>query len=230
MSTAGELHRQVKQGDLDDLIADGWVGAVKAARGFEPDRGWAFHTYARHRIRGEIIDGLRRMDYLSRNERNRVTGEISAAQAAGEMYADKRTSLPLSIDLPVDGEDGSISTLGEVLVDQGEAFEETLADRELLGQLMADMWGRHREIIVQHYWRYVSLTDLAERWDLTPSRISQLHAEAIHLLQLQAMRLGVTPHRMVEQLRRHTKRSHRHRFAPEERNVLFGDPLAHWTD
>jgi len=43
------------------LVGDGMVGLMKAAAKFDPNRGWRFGTYARHRIRGAMIDGIRSM-------------------------------------------------------------------------------------------------------------------------------------------------------------------------
>jgi RNA polymerase sigma factor for flagellar operon FliA len=54
---------------IDELISAGTIGLIKAARRFDSERGLQFRTYARHRIRGEILDCLRSQDPLSRSER-----------------------------------------------------------------------------------------------------------------------------------------------------------------
>src|SRR5262249_26112420 len=49
--------------DLDDLIGYGTVGLMKAVKAFDPSRGAQLRTYAEHRIRGAILDGLRGMNW-----------------------------------------------------------------------------------------------------------------------------------------------------------------------
>jgi len=56
--------------ELNDLVADGWVGLLMAARAFDPKRNVTFRTYAEHRIRGAILDSLRKIDPLPRTLRN----------------------------------------------------------------------------------------------------------------------------------------------------------------
>ncbi len=52
--------------DLEDLIGYGTIGLIQAMNGFDPSRGALLKTFAEHRIRGAILDGLRRMNWLSR--------------------------------------------------------------------------------------------------------------------------------------------------------------------
>lgn len=58
--------------DRDDLLQAGCVGYLEAERGFDPSRGVKFVTYASPRVRGAILDHLRRADHLSRSHRAKV--------------------------------------------------------------------------------------------------------------------------------------------------------------
>ena len=58
--------------DRDDLFGFGMLGLIMAADSWDPSRGLAFSTYAYPRIRGAILDELRRMDFLPRGRRERV--------------------------------------------------------------------------------------------------------------------------------------------------------------
>ena len=70
---------------IDELISAGTIGLIKAARRFESERGLRFGTYARHRIRGEMLDFLRSLDPLSRGER-RVRRECTCSEATATTW------------------------------------------------------------------------------------------------------------------------------------------------
>src|SRR5689334_5352860 len=55
--------------DLDDIVGDGSVGLAEAAQRFSPWRGTSFRTFAKYRILGAIVDGLRKSDSVSRDLR-----------------------------------------------------------------------------------------------------------------------------------------------------------------
>ncbi|MEM6957251.1 MAG: sigma-70 family RNA polymerase sigma factor [Myxococcota bacterium] len=69
------------RGDVDDLIAYGMEGLVQAKGRFDPERGVKFNTFAYYRIRGAIIDGVRRSTFFSR----RAYAKMKAAEAALEL-------------------------------------------------------------------------------------------------------------------------------------------------
>ncbi|MBI2819448.1 MAG: sigma-70 family RNA polymerase sigma factor [Acidobacteria bacterium] len=57
--------------ELDDLVGYGMIGLLHAVERFDPGRGILLKTYAEHRIRGAILDGLREMDWLPRSARQK---------------------------------------------------------------------------------------------------------------------------------------------------------------
>lgn len=71
---ARSIHRRVPLSVcLEDLIQEGWVGALKARQHFDESRGVPFRLYATRRIQGEILDYLRKSDILSRDHRQSVS-------------------------------------------------------------------------------------------------------------------------------------------------------------
>ena len=68
--------------DRDDLLGWGMIGLVAAADGWDPARGLKFSTYAFPKIRGAILDELRRADFLPRGRREKVR-DLEAAISAG---------------------------------------------------------------------------------------------------------------------------------------------------
>ncbi len=66
---ARRLHRRCPRVELEDFISEGTLGFIKAVDRFDPCRNLKVKTYAEHRIRGALLDYLRRIDPLSRNVR-----------------------------------------------------------------------------------------------------------------------------------------------------------------
>src|SRR5579863_10349204 len=73
--------------DLDDLVHAGILGLFDAATKYNPDKKVIFSSYAKHRIKGAILDSLRQLDWASRDLRRRhkqleaVTRELAALQS-----------------------------------------------------------------------------------------------------------------------------------------------------
>src|SRR5437868_6234568 len=79
---ARQLERKLSNElDHDELVSAGTLGLMAAMSSFDPDRGLAFSTFAVPRIRGAILDELRRQDHVPRSVR-RKTRDIGAARAA----------------------------------------------------------------------------------------------------------------------------------------------------
>ena len=75
------IHRNVPvRVDLEDLIAYGELGLTEAAQDFDPSKGVQFSTFAYHRIRGAIYDGLSKMTWTSRAFYNRLRYERMATE------------------------------------------------------------------------------------------------------------------------------------------------------
>ena len=68
--------------DLDDLIHAGVLGLFDAATKYDPDKKVVFQSYAKHRIKGAILDSLRQLDWASRDLRKRPRGPRSTWPAA----------------------------------------------------------------------------------------------------------------------------------------------------
>src|SRR5690349_21710963 len=66
--------------NTDDLIGMGTLGLIDAVTRFDPGRGYEFQTFATHRVRGAVLDGLRSLDWVPRSLRAKAK-EIEAAYA-----------------------------------------------------------------------------------------------------------------------------------------------------
>ncbi len=89
---------------LEDLISNGIVGLISAIDRFDPTRDLQLSTYAQHKIKGEILDSLRRMDWAPRQQR-KYARQIEAAIALAEQRWQRLPTddeIATALNLPVD--------------------------------------------------------------------------------------------------------------------------------
>lgn len=147
--------------EREDMLAEAWIGAILAVDGFDPGLGLSLRTYAERRIRGRILDYLRRMDLVTRKERRKIKGGEAAAPVIISV---------LDFDLT---DDQALQDLGR--------FEAELDVGRLLER--AELSDRHQLVLRQRYWTSGLDRELARQLGVTESRVSQLHTQAIRRLR-----------------------------------------------
>ncbi len=190
--------------DRDDLYGFGMLGLIAAADSWEVSRGLKFSTYAYTKIRGAILDELRRTDFLPRGRRERVRALDAAIerleQASGvpptpeqlaeelglrleeidEILVSAANAMPTSID------DGPSDHLAAMLSDPRSPDPVGSAEwQELLGLLtnaIEDLPEQEKTVITLYYAEELLLRDIAEVLDVTESRVSQIHSRALYRL------------------------------------------------
>jgi RNA polymerase sigma factor for flagellar operon FliA len=190
----------------DDLVDMGMLGLSDAIDKFDPKVGVKFETYAYTRIRGSIIDEMRKLDNLSRSVRNKIdkvdkarikvenevgdrAGRYLIADEAGlsiEEYDHiatiEQTSKRVSFNLDI----GDNIELGDLIKSDGKNPEEDLLENEIK-QAIADelkkLSENERLIIVLYYYEELTFKDIAEILKLSESRVSQLHAGALRKIR-----------------------------------------------
>jgi len=193
--------------DRDDLRSAAVIGLISAAERFDPSRGVQFKTFAEQRIRGTIMDELRAQDWLTRSLRDkfkRLEREFSqleqrlgrnpssdeVAQAMGLELKDYFRLLEeihllsfVSLDDAWHDEDGAPFGLLDVLEDKGvESPQNQLIARqtvERLAEAIDNLPEKERIVITLYYYEELNLKEIGAVLDLTESRISQLHSQAI---------------------------------------------------
>jgi RNA polymerase sigma factor for flagellar operon FliA len=193
--------------DQDDLYSVGLVGLLQALRNYNPACGTSFETYARVRIRGAMLDELRRMDWVPRtiHEKARrikdVLGELeqklgktpSEAQMAkamnmtvreyAELLDEVRPAAFVCLDAVNASEDGDSGPLYEVIADQAhEGPVEKVSNNELkavIFERLKELPEMQRKVLALYYLEDMHLREIAEVFHLTESRICQIHAQAI---------------------------------------------------
>lgn len=153
---------QASLADRDDVASAAMIGLIGAVDRFDPRRGVPFEAYAALRIRGAVVDELRRVD-----ERGRADRRAEGAE------------LPVSLDV-----------LLEKGVHQGPMVDDGLAERydqedlktrvqSALGRLPA----RQREVIARYYGDELTLREAGAKMGVSEARACQLHGRAIQNLR-----------------------------------------------
>jgi len=194
-----------KDVDRDDILGWGMLGLIAAAEGFDPSRGLAFSTYAHSRIRGAILDEMRRTDALPRSRRallrkiDQTIAELTqenccppspeqiAERAAvsleevEEVMTLARTRIELSLG-DESPEGGLHALLSDPSSDDPVASVQWQETKELLAQATQRLPGPERTAVLLYYGEEMLLRDIASLMGVTESRVSQIHASAIYRL------------------------------------------------
>jgi RNA polymerase sigma factor FliA len=221
---AHKIVRKLKQGtEVEDLISDGMVGLVKAIDAFEPERGFQFSTYATPVVRGSILNGLRRLDWVPERTKTKarnfqravekisqVTGrrpteediaeelEISAKEVY-ELISDLSSMYLLSLDTPIGSEDSDAS-MGDLVEDTGfvapDAEVEFGEERDALRASLEKLPERERDIVESHYFGGETFESISQRIGVSKQRVSQLHLRAVRRMRDSLGDVEVTPDAM----------------------------------
>lgn len=194
--------------DLGDLVQDGVLGLMDAAHRFDAARGIKFETFAERRVRGAMIDALRK-DAWPRGVR-RVRRELEAAREAlrRELGAEptlgdlaKRVGVdPARLERTIvrintiestsalaNLDSVDTSTLPAVLVpSEPQSPDDTYCQTELREKIRAAMRAlpsRERKIITMYYFKESTMKEIGDAIGVNESRVSQLHARAISRLK-----------------------------------------------
>jgi len=196
--------------DIDELHSVGVSGLVNAVTKFDSDRNNTFGTYASLRVRGAILDELRKMDYMSRSARTEakniekikssLEAKLKRAPTENEVkevlgLSEKKYSkvkarteniLFISLNETVSSEENSLN-LEEIIPDESSpnGFK-TLQSLELTQSLKSNMsllTDNQKIVIEQYYFQGKKLCDIAKTLNLTEARICQIHLGALKILR-----------------------------------------------
>ena len=194
--------------DVDDLCANGVFGLVDAVAKFDASKKVKLETYARHRIRGAILDGLRAADPATRELRQknkrihklyreletkvgRPVQDEEMATASGMDLAQWHRALNEIQNAGLDCGSRVLSagptfalqsTDPELLIDGGDSpFDHCYRreQREILGQALRRLRERDRQILNLYYRHELTMKQIADHMAVDESRISQLHSAAL---------------------------------------------------
>jgi RNA polymerase sigma factor for flagellar operon FliA len=193
--------------DGEELYSAGLTGLLNAVRQYNPNAGTSFETYARLRIRGAVLDELRRMDWVPRsvhtkarkvqsvmNEIEQKKGRIATEQemAAGlkiplheyhQWLEEIRPATFVCLDAAFSNDFDDSTSQYESMADHRQenpldgTFRRELA--KIIGERLQELPEMQRKVLALYYFEDMRLREIAEAFGLTESRICQIHAQGI---------------------------------------------------
>jgi RNA polymerase sigma factor for flagellar operon FliA len=207
---AGQLTRaRANDVELDDLVSAGTLGLIDALEHFDASRGLAFSTFAAPRIRGAILDELRRLDRVPRSVRRksrqidgattalagvlgREPGHAEIADGLGidlttlwRWQAERECGHVVSLDRASSAENGA--SAGEWLAgsDGVEVDDSITLAQEVsyLRDALLELPEQERTVLSLYYFEELKLNDIARILGVSESRVSQVRSKAIARLR-----------------------------------------------
>jgi RNA polymerase sigma factor FliA len=195
--------------DFDDLVHAGIMGLIDAANKFDSNKQVGFSSYAKHRIRGAILDSLRQLDWASRDMRRRhkeveaATRELAAtlqrnpteAEVAEKLGIDEAHWRTIMLDLRNVGIVSASTRVNES--DDLPALDfpcppETHPDsicaheqlRGVLGEVSKTLSERYQKVLQLYYTRDLTMKEIGMELGINESRVSQIHKSALEKMAI----------------------------------------------
>ena len=192
--------------ELDDLMQAGLVGLIEASANYDSGKGASFETYAGIRIRGAMLDEVRKLDWTPRSVHQKqrhvaqtvhaLEGELGRApnerEIAAELgidldqyhriLADSSSCRLFSIEQPSD----LYETTMEIPDSSGAEPDSRLSDddkRRMLIEALGQIPERERMVLSLYYERELNLKEIGAVLGVSESRVSQIHSQAIARLR-----------------------------------------------
>jgi RNA polymerase sigma factor for flagellar operon FliA len=202
-----QIHRRVSSDvELDELVSAGTMGLIEALDRFEPMRGLAFSTFAVPRVRGAILDELRRIDHVPSSMRRRTrtlsTARETLRHELGREPMAEEVAEVLGLDLPalwkleaeaegtmrvaIEGtgtDDNDVAPHAQAMsAEDHTSVEDRLTlDQEttILRETILRLSTQERTVLTLYYFEELKLHEIAAVLDVTESRVSQIRQKAI---------------------------------------------------
>lgn len=191
---------------LEDLIQAGMIGLLEASRNYDATQGASFETYAGIRIRGSMLDEIRKNDWAPRSvhRKSRMVAE-AVREIENEHGRDARdTEIAATLDMPIEDyykilQDNSYHKVLSV-EDMGlgeESLLDNLSDnapgvldglqkedmQRIIAEAVASLPERERLVMALYYDEELNLREIGAVMGVSESRVSQIHSQAVIRLQ-----------------------------------------------
>ena len=184
---------------VDDLIQAGMLGLMEAAANWSMNRGASFETYAGIRIRGAMIDALRKLDWAPRSVHRQARAVAAAVreieQRTGRDARDQEVAAHMGLSMEdyhralQDAACCQLASLDDTVsdnfTDEADPFQDAADDqfRSALTQAIAHLPERERLVMSLYYSDGLNLKEIGAVLEVTESRACQLHGQALTRLR-----------------------------------------------
>lgn len=198
--------------EYEDLVSYGIFGLIDAIDKFDYNKNVKFETYASLRIRGAILDQIRKMDWIPRSLRQKQKMMDTALSKLEAQYGRAATDEELAKELNIDVDEllnwqGQAKATGVVSLDE---FTETGCDvkmdatrnthfeqperavekeelKKMIVESLENLTEKERNVVVLYYYEEMTLKEISRVLEVSESRVSQLHTKALSKMK---MKLG----------------------------------------
>jgi RNA polymerase sigma factor for flagellar operon FliA len=202
--------------DLDDLVHAGVLGLIDAAAKFNPDKNVAFSSYAKHRIKGAMLDSLRQLDWASRDLRRRhkqveaVMRELAVqlqrnpteAEIAEKLGVDVERCRQMMVDMRRVGLISANTRANEnddLPAPEFPSTPELHPDnmcarrqmRTLLEGAMTALPNRYKQVVLLYYTHDMTMKEIGTVLGINESRVSQIHKSALEKMNAALQDAGI---------------------------------------
>jgi RNA polymerase sigma factor FliA len=193
--------------DLDDLMHAGAIGLIDAATRYDDAKDVTFQTYAKHRIRGAMLDSLRQLDWASRDMRRRhkkvesVTRELAVeldrepeeSELAQKMGVGINRWRQMAVELNTVGlvsassrKTDAENTMTPEFPASDDCRPDQVCEKAQLSAKLTLAIGtlpeRYREVVFMYYSQELTMKEIGSKMQINESRVSQIHKTALEKL------------------------------------------------
>ena len=194
--------------EYEDLVSYGIFGLIDAIDKFDLAKNVKFETYASLRIRGAILDQIRKMDWIPRSLRqkqkkidtamNKLETELGRTATDEELAKEigisedellswqgqANVSNVISLDEFVDaGGEKEVGSVGTSTFDTPEEVIERDEIKKLLAESLESLTDKEKKVILLYYYEELTLKEISQVLEVSESRISQLHTKALQKMK-----------------------------------------------
>jgi RNA polymerase sigma factor for flagellar operon FliA len=203
--------------DLDDLVHAGVLGLFDAVTRFNSEKQVAFSSFAKHRIKGAILDSLRQLDWASRDLRRRykqleaatreLTSELQRAPNEAELAAKLGVDIDRWRHMMLDLRNGGLISASSRTADYEElpvpdfpSKTDTHPDnmcaqeqlRMVLGVALKALPERYQTVVTLYYSQEMTMKNIGSVLGINESRVSQIHKSALEKMQVALQANGIS--------------------------------------
>lgn len=197
--------------DNDDLVSYGVIGLIDAIDKFDKEKNVKFETYASLRIRGAILDEIRKLDWIPRtlrkkqkdldkaymyleNKLGRPPHDTEIAEYLNisvEEYYALVNDINIAALISIDEYPNQVETIKDTNAELPYNSIELQEQKEILKEAINKLPEREKQVILLYYYEELTLKEISHVLEVSESRISQLHTKGVSRLRMSLSKYNI---------------------------------------